>query len=117
VAGWHIDPRRNAVVVTTVKGQQGREVLAAAKRNGDAVVIEEIEAAPQTTAQFLDGGEVIFMANNGRCSVGFNLRLGTTPRMVTAGHCSDGGSPIRGFDGNNLGTSSSLARAMATTTP
>jgi Alpha-lytic protease prodomain len=30
VAGWHVDPRCNAVVVTTIKGQQGGEVLATA---------------------------------------------------------------------------------------
>lgn len=103
VAGWRVDPQRNAVVVTTVKGQRSAALLAAARASGTAVITEEIAAAPQTTARFLDGGEAIFMASGGRCSAGFNLKLGSTPRMLTAGHCSDGGSPVRGFDGNNLG--------------
>jgi streptogrisin C len=101
VLGWHVDPRRNAVVVTVRKGQAAP---AAVSRHGDAVRIEETADAPRLTADTLEGGEQIAMGA-GLCSAGFNLRAGATRYILTAGHCRalSGVVQVAGPDGTGFG--------------
>lgn len=80
---WRTDPKRNAVVVTVLKGQS--DVRAAVARYGDAVQVEETDVAPRTAAALLRGGDAY--NTSGTCSAGFNVFSGSTIYFLTAGHC------------------------------
>lgn len=91
VAGWHVDPKTNSVVVTTIKGQQRAASLSGLAKFGDAVTYEETDQAPQQTYDYMDGGDAINFAS---CSAGFNLRNASTGQgyLLTAGHCTGTGA-------------------------
>ena len=101
LSAWTIDPVTNSVLVTVTADQAGaaKELLA---EFGDAVTIEETPAAPQTTANFMDGGDAI---NGGSCSAGFNVRNPSTGArfLLTAGHCVSTGSTLTGQGGVSFG--------------
>jgi streptogrisin C len=102
LSAWTIDPVTNSVLVTVTAEQTdaAREMLA---EFGDAVTIEETPSAPQTTADFMDGGDAI---NGGSCSAGFNVRNPSTGArfLLTAGHCVSTGSTLTGQGGTSFGT-------------
>jgi hypothetical protein len=94
VAGtaWSVDAASGAVVVQiddTVTGAKLQQVIAVAKRNGNAVRIERISG---TLSPFISGGDAIYSSSS-RCSLGFNVRNSAgTSFFLTAGHCTNGGS-------------------------
>jgi streptogrisin C len=90
LAGWHVDPKTNSVVVTTVKGQAKPAGLSALARYGDAISYEQTDQAPKQTFNWMDGGDAINFAS---CSAGFNLRNPSTGQgyLLTAGHCTGTG--------------------------
>ncbi|HEX6352432.1 S1 family peptidase [Actinophytocola sp.] len=90
LAGWHVDPKTNSVVVTAIKGQQQTAARNAIAKFGDAVRFEETDRAPTRTADYMDGGDAI---NFSSCSAGFNLRNPSTGQgyLLTAGHCTAAG--------------------------
>jgi streptogrisin C len=95
ITSWRIDPQRNAVVVTVLKG---RSRTAALNELGRSVQLEETAAAPTLAQEWLDGGNPY----NG-CSVGFNAVDGAgTPHFVTAGHCGNVGDATSS-NGVNIG--------------
>lgn len=102
LSAWTVDPVTNSVLVTVTADQAGaaKEMLAG---YGDAVTVEETPSAPQTTADFMDGGDAI---NGGSCSAGFNLRNPSTGArfLLTAGHCVSTGSTLTGQGGVSFGT-------------
>ena len=69
---------------------------------GDAVSIEISDAAPEPAANWMDGGDGI---NGNSCSAGFNLRNPSTGAkfLLTAGHCVNTGSTLRGQGDVNFG--------------
>ncbi|SBT38268.1 S1 family peptidase [Micromonospora auratinigra] len=88
---WWTDPATNQVVVSvdsTVTGAKLERVRAAAARTGGTVRIEA-EAGVLTTR--ISGGQAIYTGGY-RCSLGFNVRSGTTYYFLTAGHCTNLGS-------------------------
>ncbi|MGR6318604.1 S1 family peptidase [Micromonospora soli] len=88
---WWTDPATNQVVVSvdsTVTGAKLDRVKAAAARTGGAV---RIEAAPGVLTTRISGGQAIYSSGY-RCSLGFNVRSGTTYYFLTAGHCTNLGS-------------------------
>ncbi|MFY1631917.1 S1 family peptidase [Solwaraspora sp. WMMB335] len=91
VAGtsWYADPVTNQVVVAvdpTVTGARLALVEAVVARFGDAVRVQRLAGALETSAA---GGDAIY--SNGRCSLGFNVLDATDrPMFLTAGHCTDG---------------------------
>jgi streptogrisin C len=101
LASWHVDPESNTVVVTAIEGRKPSEGTISLAEYGPAVRIERTADAPRTTADFMDGGDVI----NGSCSAGFNLRHPRTGQgyLLTAGHCMRTGQPVYGHDGNQFG--------------
>jgi streptogrisin C len=101
LAGWHVDPKTNSVVVTAIAGQPRAKALASLEKYGDAVRVEYTSVAPQRT-QFMDGGDGINFAT---CSAGFNLRDQSTGQgyLLTAGHCVSTGSSLFGHDGTFFG--------------
>ncbi|WP_447036513.1 S1 family peptidase [Streptomyces sp. DSM 118878] len=93
VAGtsWGVDPRTKQVVVTadsTVSKAEIAELKAAAGSNADAL---KIERTPGKFQKYISGGDAIY-SSTGRCSLGFNVRNGSTYYFLTAGHCTDGAS-------------------------
>ncbi|WNV86977.1 S1 family peptidase [Umezawaea sp. Da 62-37] len=103
LASWHTDPKTNSVVVSVVKGQHPA-ALDALGRHGDAVEVEYVDQAPETT-KWINGGEVIYSGGS-RCSAGFNLNDPATGQtyMLTAGHCVEPGDDVDGEDHEFFGT-------------
>ncbi|MBF5033270.1 MULTISPECIES: S1 family peptidase [unclassified Micromonospora] len=88
---WWTDPATNQVVVSvdsTVTGAKLERVKAAAARHNGAI---RIEAEAGTLSTRISGGQAIY-ASGGRCSLGFNVRSGSTYYFLTAGHCTNIGS-------------------------
>ncbi|TCB95295.1 S1 family peptidase [Micromonospora zingiberis] len=86
---WWVDPATNQVVVSvdsTVTGAKLERVKAAAARTNGAV---RIEAETGVLSTRISGGEAIYAQGGGRCSLGFNVRAGSTYYFVTAGHCTN----------------------------
>jgi len=102
LSSWSIDPVTNSVhvLVTPEQAEKAKEQLA---DFGDAVTTEETLSAPQTAANFMDGGDAI---NGATCSAGFNLRNPSTGAryLLTAGHCVNAGSTLTGQGGVSFGT-------------
>ena len=88
---WAVDPAANQVLLTmdsTVKGAKLKKVRAAVAEQGAAVRTERVAGKFQ---KFTRGGEAIY-TGGARCSLGFNVRSGSTYYFVTAGHCTNIGS-------------------------
>ncbi|MGA3489080.1 S1 family peptidase [Micromonosporaceae bacterium DT55] len=86
---WWVDPASNQVVVSvdsTVTGAKLARVEAAAARLGGAV---RIEAEAGVMSTLISGGQAIYAGGGGRCSLGFNVRSGSTYYFLTAGHCTN----------------------------
>ncbi|MFG2103822.1 serine protease [Micromonospora sp. S4605] len=86
---WWTDPATNQVVVSvdsTVTGAKLERVKAAAARTNGAV---RIEAEPGVLSTRISGGHAIYAGGGGRCSLGFNVRSGSTYYFLTAGHCTN----------------------------
>ncbi|ATL26643.1 S1 family peptidase [Streptomyces formicae] len=91
VAGtsWGVDPTTGQVVVTadsTVSKAEIAELKSAAGSNAGAL---KIERTPGKFQKYISGGDAIY-ASSWRCSLGFNVRNGSTYYFLTAGHCTDG---------------------------
>ncbi|MEU8353409.1 S1 family peptidase [Streptomyces sp. NPDC048845] len=104
VHGWRVDPRAGAVVVTVEKGAAREPGVAAflrdAERTGPVTVERTTEAAPETFAAGVVGGDPYYINGNTRCSIGFAVQGG----FVTAGHCGGTGSSVVGWDGSAMGS-------------
>ncbi|TYB98223.1 S1 family peptidase [Micromonospora sp. WP24] len=86
---WWNDPVSNQVVVSvdpTVTGAKLDRVKAAVARANGALRIES-EAGVLSTR--ISGGQAIYAGGGGRCSLGFNVRSGSTYYFLTAGHCTN----------------------------
>jgi streptogrisin D len=85
---WATDPVTNQVVVTadsSVTGASLGQLNAAVARLGDAV---RLESTPGTFSTRISGGDAIY-GGSSRCSLGFNVRSGSTYYFLTAGHCGN----------------------------
>ncbi|MFJ9933909.1 S1 family peptidase [Streptomyces virginiae] len=102
VAGWHVDPRTNSVVVTVVHTEREAPAVRAfvdrARADG-LVTVAETAQVPRTYAAGTVGGDPYYTGNV-RCSIGFSVYGG----FVTAGHCAQAGAAVRGWDGSAMGT-------------
>ncbi|MEH1102339.1 S1 family peptidase [Micromonospora sp. CPCC 205561] len=86
---WWTDPATNQVVVSvdsTVTGAKLERVKAAAERMNGAI---RIEAEAGVLGTRISGGQAIYAGGGGRCSLGFNVRSGSTYYFLTAGHCTN----------------------------
>ena len=88
---WAVDHASNQVVVSvdsTVSDAAAARVDRITSRFGDAVRVEETSGKFAPT---VSGGQAIY-GGGGRCSLGFNVRSGSTYYFLTAGHCTNLGS-------------------------
>lgn len=101
VTGWHVDPRQNAVVLTTEPGAAA-EAEQFARAAGDPAAIQVVESAAQPRT-FMDivGGNAYTIDNSARCSIGFAVDGG----FVSAGHCGQTGSTTAEPSGTFAGSS------------
>ncbi|MEU4130053.1 S1 family peptidase [Streptomyces wuyuanensis] len=88
---WYTDAKSGKLVVTadsTVSAAELAEIKEAAGSRASAL---EIKRTPGTFNKLIAGGQAIY-AGGGRCSLGFNVRSGSTYYALTAGHCTNIGS-------------------------
>jgi streptogrisin D len=85
---WAIDPTTDQVLVSldqTVTGAKLTKITAVVNKFGSAARIEHVAG---TFAKRIAGGDAIY-GGQYRCSLGFNVRSGTTYYFLTAGHCGN----------------------------
>jgi streptogrisin D len=85
---WHTDAKTGKVVVSydsTVTGAKWTALTNVTKRFGDGVTLESM---PGVLTKKIAGGQAIY-GGGYRCSLGFNVRAGTTYYFITAGHCTN----------------------------
>lgn len=86
---WNIDPKTKKLQVTvdsTVSQAEIQKIKDAAGTNAGALTIERTSG---TFSKLISGGDAIY-ATSWRCSLGFNVRSGSTYYFLTAGHCTSG---------------------------
>ncbi|MFF4649278.1 S1 family peptidase [Streptomyces sp. NPDC001380] len=85
---WSVDPVSNQVVVSadsSVTGARLARIQKAAKGLGAAARLERVNGRFSLR---LSGGQAIY-GGGYRCSLGFNVRSGSTYYFLTAGHCGN----------------------------
>ncbi|MFE4368323.1 S1 family peptidase [Streptomyces sp. NPDC056835] len=93
VAGtaWYADPAAGTVVVTVDSTVSAARTAAIERAAGPDAGALRIERTAGRLSPQLSGGDGIYSAG-ARCSAGFNVVSGSTYYLVTAGHCTSGGS-------------------------
>ncbi|MGW8885804.1 S1 family peptidase [Streptomyces sp. NPDC055749] len=93
VAGtaWYTDKATGRIVLTADSTVSAAEIAKIKKAAGDRATSLEIKRTAGTFNKLIAGGQAIY-AGGGRCSLGFNVRSGTTYYALTAGHCTNIGS-------------------------
>ncbi|WP_432121489.1 S1 family peptidase [Streptomyces sp. S1] len=93
VAGsaWYTDRATGKVVVTVDSTVSQAEIATLRKAAGDNAGNLRIERTAGKINKLIAGGQAIY-GGGGRCSLGFNVRSGSTYYALTAGHCTNGGS-------------------------
>jgi streptogrisin A/streptogrisin B len=92
VAGtaWYTDQKTGKVVVTADSTVSAAEIAKIKKAAGDRAGALEIKRAPGTFNKLIAGGQAIYAAGGGRCSLGFNVRSSSGAYYaLTAGHCTN----------------------------
>ncbi|WP_307821992.1 S1 family peptidase [Streptomyces coffeae] len=87
---WTIDTEGQSVVVqadSTVSDAEIAKIKKAAGPNGGALRIERTRGK---LTRLLSGGDPIYASSGWRCSAGFNVHVGTSYYILTAGHCTEG---------------------------
>jgi hypothetical protein len=85
---WSVDPVSNQIVVdvdSTVTGARYTGLAQAIARSGGAARLQAVAGRLTPT---IGAGDAIY-GGGYRCSLGFNVRNGSTYYFLTAGHCTD----------------------------
>ncbi|MEV4946483.1 S1 family peptidase [Streptomyces sp. NPDC053755] len=88
---WYTDQATGKVVLTADSTVSAAEIAKLRQAAGDRAGSLEIKRTPGTISKLIAGGQAIY-AGGGRCSLGFNVRSGSTYYALTAGHCTNIGS-------------------------
>ncbi|MET9625229.1 S1 family peptidase [Streptomyces sp. NPDC006464] len=88
---WYTDQATGKIVLTADSTVSAAEIATIKKAAGDRAGSLEIKRTPGTFNKLIAGGQAIY-AGGGRCSLGFNVRSGSTYYALTAGHCTNIGS-------------------------
>ncbi|MEV6399646.1 S1 family peptidase [Streptomyces sp. NPDC051907] len=88
---WYTDKATGKLVVTADSTVSTAEIAKIKKAAGARAGALEIERTNGTFNKLIAGGQAIY-AGGGRCSLGFNVRSGSTYYALTAGHCTEIGS-------------------------
>ncbi|MFC9944616.1 S1 family peptidase [Streptomyces pratensis] len=88
---WYTEASTGKVVVTVDSTVTAAEIAKIEKSVTDSGAKADINRTPGTFNKLIAGGQAIY-AGGGRCSLGFNVRSGSTYYALTAGHCTEIGS-------------------------
>ncbi|MFF8414327.1 S1 family peptidase [Streptomyces omiyaensis] len=88
---WYTDQATGKVVVTVDATVSQAEVATLRKAAGANAANLRIERTAGKINKLIAGGQAIY-AGGGRCSLGFNVRSGSTYYALTAGHCTNSAS-------------------------
>ncbi|MFJ1748340.1 S1 family peptidase [Streptomyces sp. NPDC088116] len=88
---WYADKTSGKVVVTVDSTVSDAEIATIKNSVADTAAGITIKHTEGTFNKLIAGGEAIY-TGGGRCSLGFNVRSGSTYYAVTAGHCTNIGS-------------------------
>ncbi|MFG3496489.1 S1 family peptidase [Streptomyces sp. NPDC047928] len=87
---WYTDAASGKLVVTADSTVTAAELAQIKKAAGDRADALEIKRTPGTFNKLIAGGQAIYAAGGGRCSLGFNVRSGSGAYYaLTAGHCTN----------------------------
>ncbi|MFC8592747.1 S1 family peptidase [Streptomyces atroolivaceus] len=91
VAGtaWNVDPPAGRLVVVVDSTVSRAEIERIKDSAGTEAGALRIERTPGKLSKLISGGDAVY-ASGWRCSLGFNVRSGSTYYFLTAGHCTDG---------------------------
>ncbi|MFE7777250.1 S1 family peptidase [Streptomyces sp. NPDC057445] len=98
---WYTDTKSGKLVLTADSSVSAAELAKIKKAAGSRAGALEVKRTPGTFNKLIAGGQAIY-AGGGRCSLGFNVRSGSTYYALTAGHCTNIGST---WYTNSAGTS------------
>ncbi|KAI8810437.1 peptidase S1 and S6 chymotrypsin/Hap [Cladochytrium replicatum] len=94
-SAWHVDPVSNRVVISIdeslAKSPSLENLRSAAAAYDGAIKFEFVNGTFESYAAAISGGTAIY-SSSGRCSLGFNVRAGSTYYFLTAGHCGSVGT-------------------------
>ncbi|TDW19167.1 streptogrisin A [Kribbella kalugense] len=84
---WETDPSGRIIVSydSTVTGAKLAQLTGVTKQFGDRVTLQKMSGK---LTKFIAGGDAIY-GGQYRCSLGFNVRSGSTYYFLTAGHCGN----------------------------
>ncbi|MFE9846783.1 S1 family peptidase [Streptomyces goshikiensis] len=86
---WHTDPATGTLVVSADSTVTEASLAKIRREAGADAAALRIERIPGKLTKLVSGGDAIY-ATSWRCSLGFNVRSGSTYYALTAGHCTDG---------------------------
>jgi streptogrisin A/streptogrisin B len=115
VAGtaWYTDQATGKLVVTADTTVSAAEIAKLKKATGARSGSVEIERTNGKINKLIAGGQAIYAGGGGRCSLGFNVRSGSTYYALTAGHCTN----ITSAWYTNSATTASLGTRAGTSFP
>ncbi|GAA1144109.1 hypothetical protein GCM10009630_48210 [Kribbella jejuensis] len=84
---WETDPNGRIIVSydSTVTGAKLAQLTRVTKQFGDRIKLEKMSGK---LTKYIAGGDAIY-GGQYRCSLGFNVRSGSTYYFLTAGHCGN----------------------------
>ncbi len=85
---WAIDPRGNEVDVTADSTVSRAEMARLRAVTSRFAARTDLQRTPGRLQSTISGGQAIY-GGGSRCSLGFNVRSGTTYYFLTAGHCTN----------------------------
>ncbi|MEU9012303.1 S1 family peptidase [Streptomyces sp. NPDC048479] len=88
---WYTDKATGKLVVTADSTVSAAEIAKIKEAAGTRAGALEIERTTGRFNKLIAGGQAIY-TGGGRCSLGFNVRSGSTYYALTAGHCTNIGS-------------------------
>ncbi|MFE2925367.1 S1 family peptidase [Streptomyces goshikiensis] len=86
---WHTDPATGTLVVSADSTVTEASLAKIRREAGADAAALRIERIPGKLTKLVSGGDAVY-ATSWRCSLGFNVRSGSTYYALTAGHCTDG---------------------------
>jgi len=104
---WAVDSATHQVLVTTDSTVTGTKLAALTKITRTLGSRVRVESTPGKISLYIAGGQAIY-GGQYRCSLGFNVRSGSTYYFLTAGHCGNIASTWYSNSGHTtvLGTTS-----------
>ncbi|MGW4445536.1 S1 family peptidase [Streptomyces sp. NPDC004682] len=85
---WAVDSENHRVVVTVDSTVSAAEIAKIKEQAGSKADALTIKRTPGKFNKLISGGDAIY-GGQYRCSLGFNVRSGSTYYFLTAGHCGE----------------------------